>query len=594
MTRLIKLTRVHYVEDGSTTEYSFDPNGNRLSLRTTLGEAPQVEFASAASETAEDNPTTITIPVRLSKITFQPVMVHYAAGGTAAGGGVDYTLLGNGTLRFETGQTTAALELRITDDMLNENDETIILTLSTPENASLGAQTTHTLTIHDAGDPLPTVRVDNPIQNVEESGGLATVNVVLSAPSGRTVTVDYATHDGSAMHTEDYQTTFGTLRFSPGQTQLPIPLNILSDGIHELNDQFSLQLSSPVNAILGTAVQTINIYDGVTPPPVVGFMSESYIMHENDAWTIVRIRLWGNPSSVPVSVDYATSGGTALANADYITTAGLSTFPSNILTTQTLVVRPINDLTPENVKTFVVVLSNPQPAGMLTLGQTTATVTLIDNDTTPTLNPEPPYTAGTTNILSWSSLADATNYRLEWSTGNIFTPVVTSNGTTSATTYTAQPLTDGQLYFYRVKGGDAHGHESPWSTTVFSTQDATSPRLMPDALGTETSTTLIVNLDFNEYMAGDGNPPAGIFVKSNYVIKNNDNGNILSNPVGSVLRGPGNQIRLILTGKPPEGVYLIEVNGIADLAGNLIDPLHRTAMFTWAKSRVQSNWVLYQ
>ena len=46
----------------------------------------------------------------------------------------------------------------------------------------------------------------------------ATLTVSLSAASGKTVTVDYATTAGTATAGDDYTAGSGTLTFSPGDT----------------------------------------------------------------------------------------------------------------------------------------------------------------------------------------------------------------------------------------------------------------------------------------------------------------------------------------------------------------------------------------
>jgi hypothetical protein len=80
------------------------------------------------------------------------VTVNYAVtGGTASGGGVDYTLAG-GTLTFNPGDITKNISITIVNDALDENDETIVVTLSSPSNATLGTNTVHTYTILD-NDP---------------------------------------------------------------------------------------------------------------------------------------------------------------------------------------------------------------------------------------------------------------------------------------------------------------------------------------------------------------------------------------------------------------------------------------------------------
>jgi hypothetical protein len=81
------------------------------------------------------------------------VTVNYAVtGGTATGSGVDYTLA-SGTLSFAPGEISKSLTAAIVDDTVDEADETFIVTLSNPANASLGSNASHTYTILDNDDP---------------------------------------------------------------------------------------------------------------------------------------------------------------------------------------------------------------------------------------------------------------------------------------------------------------------------------------------------------------------------------------------------------------------------------------------------------
>ena len=76
--------------------------------------------------------------------------------GTATGGGTDYTLA-DGTLTISAGDASEVITIGgIVDDLLAELDETVIVTLSNPVNATLGADNIHTYTIND-NDATPTI-----------------------------------------------------------------------------------------------------------------------------------------------------------------------------------------------------------------------------------------------------------------------------------------------------------------------------------------------------------------------------------------------------------------------------------------------------
>ena len=89
--------------------------------------------------------------------------VDYAVTGTATGSGTDYTLA-NGTLTISAGSTTGLITIAgIIDDSLDEVDETVIVTLSNPSNATLGSDKVHTYTITD-NDNAPVLTSIQPVQ----------------------------------------------------------------------------------------------------------------------------------------------------------------------------------------------------------------------------------------------------------------------------------------------------------------------------------------------------------------------------------------------------------------------------------------------
>jgi len=107
-----------------------------------------IAFNSISSSGAESL-NIANLQVDLSATSEQITQVDYTVTGTATGGGTDYTLA-NGTLTINAGETRNNIIIAsIVDDPDVEVDETIIVTLSNPVNATLGANTVHTYTITD-------------------------------------------------------------------------------------------------------------------------------------------------------------------------------------------------------------------------------------------------------------------------------------------------------------------------------------------------------------------------------------------------------------------------------------------------------------
>ena len=115
---------------------------------------------------------------------------------------------------------------------------------------------------------LPTITLNPRSQTIVE--GLTTsqnapYTVTLSQASSQTISVNYATSNGTATAGLDYTTTNGTLTFNPGVTSQVINIPILNDSLNEADETFTLALSSPTNAALGTqTAATTTITDTLT------------------------------------------------------------------------------------------------------------------------------------------------------------------------------------------------------------------------------------------------------------------------------------------------------------------------------------------
>ena len=118
-------------------------------------------------------------------------------------------------------------------------------------------------------DQSPTLTIDSVI--IGESSGTALFTVTLFPPAEETVTVEFATVDGSAIAPEDYTFTNGQLRFAPGNTTQTISVPIVSDAIVENNEAFTVALSNATNATIATASGTGTIIDAPLLDTLVQF-----------------------------------------------------------------------------------------------------------------------------------------------------------------------------------------------------------------------------------------------------------------------------------------------------------------------------------
>jgi len=96
--------------------------------------------------------------------------VNFTVGGTVTAGS-DYTSLGN-SVTFAAGSATATKTVSVIDDALVEDDETVVVSLSSGTGYSVGTPSTATVTISDDDNVLPL-----PPTNVRASDGTYTDRV---------------------------------------------------------------------------------------------------------------------------------------------------------------------------------------------------------------------------------------------------------------------------------------------------------------------------------------------------------------------------------------------------------------------------------
>ena len=108
---------------------------------------PTVQFAQVTSNGPEST-TSVSITVLLSASYTSDIYVDYDTTGGTATSGTDYTAL-NAQLTIPAGATSANITLPVTNDALDEDDETVQITLTNPVNASLRRE--HGAYLYDPG-----------------------------------------------------------------------------------------------------------------------------------------------------------------------------------------------------------------------------------------------------------------------------------------------------------------------------------------------------------------------------------------------------------------------------------------------------------
>ena len=235
-----------------------------------------------------------------------------------------------------------------------------------------------------SGAPVPgTLQFAAANYMVGEGSGTATISVTRIGGTTGAATVDYATSDGTATSGADYAANMGTLSWANGDgATKTFDVVIIGDADVEVDETVNLTLSNATGAGLGApAAALITIEDDDTPgvPGTLQLSTASYNASEaNGSVTIAVTRIGG--SSGAVTVDYATSNGSATAGSDYSSTTGSLGWVDGDSSPKTFLITITDDNVDENNETVNIALSNP--GGGSALGAVAnAILTIIDNDT---------------------------------------------------------------------------------------------------------------------------------------------------------------------------------------------------------------------
>jgi hypothetical protein len=344
-----------------------DDDGPTISINNPAPPAP-------AAGTESGN---VTFTVSLSAASPQAITVQFATAPETATAGSDYATQ-SGTLTIPAGQASATIPVPILPDNVDEPNETFFVNLANPTNATIADSQGQGTIVDD--DSQPTLSIAAAASATE--GANVTFTVTLSAASGQPVTVTYSTANGTAVAPGDYAAApSGTLTFNPGETTKPISISTTDDTLDEANETFTVTLANPTNATIATGQGTGTINDNDNPPTVAVASGPAVVEGNPSVFTVTL----SAASGLTVTVNYATSNGSAAAGSDYTASSGVLTFAPGELTKQ-FSVPTLNDTLDEPASEgFTATLSNPNNA-TIAAGQGAATGIITDNDEPPAIS----------------------------------------------------------------------------------------------------------------------------------------------------------------------------------------------------------------
>ncbi len=329
----------------TTAEVTVEDNDNApptgtVTIDDTTPMVGETLTADASGVSDPDGPASLTFTwqwVRVSGGTATPI-----PGATAA----TYTVVA-----ADAGATLKA-QASFTDD--DGTDETVESAATDPVG----------------GAPLPALSIGD-ASAAEGDSGSATLDftVTLDSAATATVTVEWATSDGTATAGTDYTAGSGTLTFGAGDSSRTVSVTVLGDEVDEPDETFTVTLTNPSGATLGDATATGTITNDDDDPTVTLVLTPDTITED------------GGASALSATLDHA-------SGRDTVVTVSVS--PVGPATASDYSLSP-------NVETLDLMI----PAGD-TESDGTVTITAVDNavhapDKTVTVSATAANDAGVTN-----------------------------------------------------------------------------------------------------------------------------------------------------------------------------------------------------
>ena len=298
----------------STKEF-FIPGGASIEPTASAAEGSAISFTVTITTAAPSGG--ITIPYTLANGRGASADQTYTIATSA-----DYSDADSGSITIAQGDTTGTITINATEDNTYEGDHYFTVTLGTPTGTDAPSvrpgESTAIGTITDAAD-APTFQFDPATVSANEETGTATLTVTRTGTTLVPASVTWTTADGTgasgATHPGDYTSATGTAQFGATESSKTITVDITADSAAESAETFTVVLSDPVEATLGSAsTATVTVTDTDTgPPPTVDvtISASSAVAGEGAAGprltvTISRALTQGQTVTVPLTFKGAT------------------------------------------------------------------------------------------------------------------------------------------------------------------------------------------------------------------------------------------------------------------------------------------------
>ncbi len=338
---------------------------------------PNVSIASVTQDEGDAGTSTMTFTLTLDRPALGGETVDVNDTPVSASEPGDYTFASPETVTFSPGDTTATVAVTINGDTTTEADETFTMTLSNASSGLIlaGGPATGTITDDDTEVPSVVSIADGSITE----GASAVTTISMTNPAGRTCSVSVTSTNGSAEAPGDFNAFQGGTFNLVNLASDVLSLSAVDDDLVEGSETYTLTIAllpaSNVNCVLGDAVATVTI----TSDDVASVVSiaDGTVAEGAIATTTISMTSSANRTC---SVSVTSTNGSAVAPGDYNPFSG-GTFNLVDLPSDTLGISANDDAAVEGTESFTLTIALlPSSDGQCTLGDSTATILIVDTD----------------------------------------------------------------------------------------------------------------------------------------------------------------------------------------------------------------------
>ena len=370
-------TEYHYRVSAINSAGTGMPSDVAMATTQAAAANPTVSLSLSDTTIAEDGGTSTTLTVTLSAAPASEVTILVMVDDTSTatrGTGNDYTLSST-SLIFGTSDTTKTVTITALDDSIDDEAETIILSVNADniDGVDAGTTTSVMVTITDDDEPaVPAITITGGSTVTE--GTAATFTVTASPAPANNLTVNLSADDGAGDFIDGTPPTTVTIS-TTGTATLSVPTD--DDNTDEADGTITVTLASGTGYTIAepapSAMVTITDNDGT---PTVDFSATAVTVAEGDGTAVVTLELSGPSATalvIPVSTGDGVVGTSATAGSDYTALTAMDITIAAGLTTQTVSIDITDDNIDESDETFTVSIDDLTSVAGVTAGSSDGT-----------------------------------------------------------------------------------------------------------------------------------------------------------------------------------------------------------------------------